>query len=68
MVSRAARAVGITVKPSASSFRSSSVAMASISGTMRSGFSCSTIARSFAPSVIGMTCDAWATCIAGAFA
>ena len=65
----AARAVGITVaSPSASMRASSSVAMASISGTMKSGSSCSTRARRAAASVIGMTCARWATCWPGALA
>ena len=66
MVRRAARAVGMTVWPSRSSVRRVSVAMASISGTMKSGFSSSTTARSFSASSIGKTWRAWATCMAGA--
>ena len=45
IVSRAARAVGITVKPSLSSSSSVGVAIASISGTMSCGRSRSTSAR-----------------------
>ncbi len=66
IVSRAARAVGITHEPSASSSRSTGVAIASSSGTMKCGFSWVMTRRSSAPSVIGMTCDRCATCIAGA--
>jgi len=67
IVSWAARAVGITsARPSASICTSMSVAMASISGTIRWGFSCSTSARSAAPSVIGITWARWATWWPGA--
>jgi hypothetical protein len=67
MVSRAAVAVGITRQPSVSSASSSCVAMASISGTIRSGFSASTSARSAARSSMSITWARCATCIAGAF-
>jgi Cu(I)/Ag(I) efflux system protein CusF len=66
IVRRAARAVGMTsARPSASISTSVSVAMASISGTMRCGFSCSISARSAAPSVMSITCARCATCMAG---
>ncbi|SKV63184.1 Uncharacterised protein [Mycobacteroides abscessus subsp. massiliense] len=59
MVSRAARAVGITrTVPSASRASRVAVAIASISGTTRSGFSASIRARSCSGSVIEMT-RAW---------
>ena len=67
MVSWAARAVGITsARPSASILTSSSVAMASISGTIRCGRSASTRARRAAASVMASTWLLWATCMAGA--
>ena len=63
-----ARAVGMTVaRPSASMRTSSSVAMASISGTIRCGCSASTTERRAKASVIVMTWLRWATCMAGAF-
>lgn len=69
MVSWAARAVGITrASPSVSTFTSSSVAIASISGTMTCGRSCSITARSAAASVMAITWLRCATCIAGASA
>jgi hypothetical protein len=66
MVSRAARAVGITRKPSASIASSVGVWIASISGTTSVGRSASITPRSAAGSSIGMTWLRWATCIAGA--
>jgi hypothetical protein len=45
----------MTVKPSASSSSSALVAMASTSGTMKSGFSSRMIRRSCTASVIGST-------------
>ena len=60
IVSCAARAVGITVAMPASAISTStSVAMASISGTMMSGRSCSISRFSATGSVIVMT---WARC------
>ena len=57
MVSCTARAVGITVaSPHASTSASTSVAMASISGTMMCGRSASMTAVSAAASVIATTC------------
>ncbi len=68
MVRRAARAVGITrTTPSDSSFCSSAVASASISGTTRSGFSRSISARSATGSLIVIVCAWCATCWPGAF-
>ena len=69
MVSWVARAVGMTrASPAASISASTSVAMASISGTMMCGASARmTPFRTWA-SVIGMTRLRWATCIAGALA
>ena len=55
MVSWAARAVGMTVQPSFSSSTSVSVAMASISGTMKSGFTVSTTYRIASPSRMSNT-------------
>jgi hypothetical protein len=66
MVRRAARAVGITRKPSASSSINAGVAIASISGTISAGRSRSTSARSAAGSSMSSTCERCATCIAGA--
>ena len=66
MVSRAARAVGMTVTPWASRASSSSVAMASISGTTKSGFSASMTARKAWASSMLITWERWATCMAGA--
>jgi hypothetical protein len=63
IVSRAARAVGITrTTPAASSSSSTGVAMASISGTTSIGFSASISARSAAGSLIVMVrawCATW---------
>ena len=68
IVSRAACAVGMTRQPSLSSATSSCVAIASISGTIRCGFSCSTTRRSAARSSMSITWLRCATCIAGASA
>ncbi|MNN55566.1 hypothetical protein D3C81_1704490 [compost metagenome] len=68
MVNCVARAVGITVKPSASSSTRVAVAMASISGTMKCGFSASITARRAAPSSMLITWLRCATCMAGALA
>jgi len=68
IVRRAARAVGMTrTTPSASSASSTGVAMASISGTTRSGRSASISARSAAGSLIVIVRAWWATCWPGAF-
>ena len=68
IVRRVARAVGMTQNPSASSSTSAGVAIASSSGTMKSGSSARMTRFSSAASVMAMTCERWATCIAGAFA
>ena len=67
MVSLAASAVGMHVWPSFSSATNVSVAMASISGTIRWGFSSATTRRMASPSSMEKTCERWATCMAGAF-
>ncbi|SHV72308.1 Uncharacterised protein [Mycobacteroides abscessus subsp. abscessus] len=68
MVSRAARAVGITrTTPSVSRASRVAVAMASISGTTRSGFSASIRTRNCSGSVIEMTRAWWAIWWPGAF-
>jgi hypothetical protein len=66
MVIAAARADGTTCQPSRSSACSSSVRIASISGTMKSGRCFSTAARSAAPSSIEKISRASASCMAGA--
>jgi hypothetical protein len=67
MVRRAARAVGMQrMVPSASSASSTGVAMASISGTTRSGRSASISGRSCSGSLIAMVRAWWATCWPGA--
>ena len=68
MVRCAARAVGTTRSPSASSSTSRPVAIASISGTTRWGRSWEITARSASPSNIDNTWLRCATCIAGASA
>ena len=68
MVSRAARAVGITVAlPGFRVRAASAVAIASISGTTRSGCFLFDQRRSAAPSVMSITWVRCATCCAGAF-
>ncbi len=69
MVSRAARAVGITRWPcSRSNATSVSVWIASISGTIRCGCSRAISSRSAIASSMSSTCERCATCIAGASA
>ncbi len=64
----AARAVGTTCRPWASSSTRTSVAIASISGTTRCGRSSAITARRASPSSIDSTWLRCATCIAGASA
>ena len=66
MVRNAASAVGITVMPLLSNSRSFSVRMASISGTIMSGWCFSTTRASASASSMGITSNASATCMAGA--
>ena len=66
IVNCTAFADGTTCQPSASRATSIVVSIASISGTIWSGRCRSTAARSAAPSSIGKTSRASATCIAGA--
>jgi hypothetical protein len=54
------------VRPAASSSSRTSVAMASISGTTKSGFSASISWRKAGPSSMLITWDRWAICMAGA--
>ena len=61
-----ALALGKTLNPSRSRASNSFVAIASISGIIRSGFSVSTSALTAAGSNISITCALCATCIAGA--
>ena len=68
IVRRAARAVGMTVTPSASSSSSVGVWMASISGTTQCGCSSSTTRRTSAASSMSITWLRCATCMAGASA
>jgi hypothetical protein len=68
IVRRAARAVGITVHLAFSRSTSVCVWIASISGTIRCGFSFSTTFLIAAPSSMLITCERCATCIAGASA
>jgi len=66
IVSWTALADGTIFQPSASSSASVPVSIASISGTMKSGRCFSTAARSAAPSSMGKTSRASASCMAGA--
>ena len=68
MVNWVARAVGMTVAiPAVSMAASTSVAMASISGTMMCGASAMMTPFRICGSVMGMTWLRCATCMAGAF-
>ena len=68
MVSRAARAFGVTTKPCASSSINVWVAIASISGTISAGISWVITLFKAAPSSMSITCERCATCMAGALA
>ncbi len=67
MVNFVARAVGTTFQPSFSNWIKESVLIASISGTIKCGFSFSTIDRMDSPSSMEITWLLCAICIAGAF-